>query len=64
MSEVTCAVPIPKTPQELEQALQHYRDTDLKGVELYCELQAICEATQTQDFSEPDSDQVSGADSY
>ncbi|MGB3205141.1 MAG: hypothetical protein WBB28_09150 [Crinalium sp.] len=64
MSEVICNIPVPQTPQQLEQAIQHYRETDLHGEELYCEFQAICEASLKQEVSEPDSDKVSGEDSY
>jgi hypothetical protein len=64
MPELTCTVPVPRTPQELEQILQHYRETDLDGLELFCEWQAICEASVKQEFAEDASDQVSGEDSY
>ena len=64
MSEVICNIPVPQTSQQLDQAIQHYRETDLQGEELYCEFQAICEASLKQEVSEPDSDKVSGEDSY
>lgn len=64
MPELICSVPIPKNSQELEQAIQHYRETDLEGIELYCEFEAICEASLRLDFPELESDLVSGEDSY
>ncbi len=64
MPELTCTVPIPKTLQELEQVIEHYKKTDLKGDELVCEWQAICEASLKQDFTELDNDKVPGEDSY
>ena len=64
MLEISCTIPVPTTPQELEQTLQHYRESDIDGLELFCEWQAICEASLTQEFSELNSDGVSGEDSY
>ncbi len=45
MLEISCTIPIPNTPQELEKTLQHYRESDIDGLELFCEWQAICEAS-------------------
>ncbi|MBD2002639.1 MULTISPECIES: hypothetical protein [Cyanophyceae] len=65
MPELTCTVPVPKTPQELEQAVKQYIVNDLRGDELLCQWQAIRDASLNQDFCVPsDSDLVAGEDSY
>ena len=64
MPELTCQVPVPRTSEELEAAIQYYRNTDLHGLELFCQWQAICEASLQQEFAEPSADAVSGKDSY
>jgi len=64
MPELTCTIPVPRTPQELDQAIQRYRNTDLHGYELFCQWQAICEGSMQQDFSDSSADAVPGEDSY
>ncbi|MBD1837529.1 hypothetical protein H6F78_17210 [Coleofasciculus sp. FACHB-64] len=65
MPELICTVPVPKTPQELEQAVEQYITSDISGTELICKWQAIRDASLDQDFCVPtDSDQVAGGDSY
>ncbi|MEB3337742.1 MAG: hypothetical protein VKJ46_09785 [Leptolyngbyaceae bacterium] len=64
MLELACAVTVPSTPQELEEAIRYYRSSDLSGLDLYCQWQAIRDAALTQKSVEPVSDKVSGEDSY
>lgn len=64
MSELVCNVPLPHTLQELEQAVQVYKTSDLQGDELLCQWQAIRDASLNQQFSESSSDKVAGEDSY
>ncbi len=65
MPELICTVPVPKTPQELEQAVEQYITTDISGTELICQWLAIRDASLDQDLYVPaDSDQVAGGDSY
>ncbi len=65
MPELNCTVPIPKTPQELEQAIEHYIKTDLTGDELVCEWQAIRDASVNQGVAaDLDNDKVPGEESY
>ncbi|MBD2103385.1 hypothetical protein H6F94_21220 [Leptolyngbya sp. FACHB-261] len=63
MAELICTVPIPKTPQELESAIQSYRVSDLNGSDLFCQWQAIRDASLAQSV-ELESDQVAGEESY
>jgi hypothetical protein len=69
MADQTSSVsipPTPQTPQELEQAIQHYRNTDLSDFsnsELFNQWLAIRTAALEQ--KTPDiEDQVPGEDSY
>jgi hypothetical protein len=64
MAELTCTFPVPRTSEELEAAIQQYRNSDLHGVELFCQWHAICEASLHQEFNEPKTDAVLGEDSY
>lgn len=64
MLELTCAVPIPQTAQELEQAIQQYQETDWSGFDLFCHWQAIRDAALEQFNLEPEPDFVPGEDSY
>jgi hypothetical protein len=64
MVEFECNVPIPSTPQELEQAIRRYKSVDLSGNELFCYWQAIRNAALEQTAPEPDSDRIAGDDSY
>ncbi|XPM54746.1 MAG: hypothetical protein EDM05_044060 [Leptolyngbya sp. IPPAS B-1204] len=57
-------VPVPKTPQELERAIQRYRTSDLRGRELFCHWQAIRLAALAQAATDISGDQVPGEDSY
>ncbi len=60
-----CAmVPIPKTLQELERAIRSYRASELKGMDLFCQWQAIRSASLALLGSELESDRVPGEDSY
>lgn len=57
-------VPVPRTPQELERAIQRYRSTDLRGRELFCHWQAIRLAALAQATTDITGDQIAGEDSY
>ncbi len=57
-------VSIPKTAQELEQAIRRYRTADLQGVELFCQWQAIRVASLEQTGADIEGDRVPGDDSY
>lgn len=57
-------IPVPKTAQELEQAIRSYRKSDLKGVDLYCQWQVIRDAALAQNKSDLEGDRVPGEDSY
>jgi hypothetical protein len=60
-----CAmVAIPKTAQELEQAIRKYKSSELKGMDLFCQWQAIRWASLEQSGVEKEGDRVPGADSY
>jgi hypothetical protein len=63
MANLTSSVSIPKTPQELEQAIQRYRNSDLSGSELFNQWLAIRTAALEQKPIET-TDQVPGEDSY
>jgi hypothetical protein len=71
MANQPSAVSIPKTPQELEQAIQRYRTSDLSGNELFNQWQAIRTAAlelKTNESSDPcgtcEAARVPGEDSY
>jgi hypothetical protein len=57
-------VSIPRTLQELESAIRSYRASDLQGMDLFCQWQAIRSASLTLLGSELASDRVPGEDSY
>jgi hypothetical protein len=57
-------VSTPKTSQELERAVLQYRNSDLKGVDLFYQWLAIRDASLEQASLEPMSDRVPGEDSY
>jgi hypothetical protein len=63
MANQPSAVSIPKTPQELEQAIQRYRTSDLSGNELFNQWQAIRTAALELKTTEIN-DRVPGEDSY
>ncbi len=71
MAELVCNVPVPETPQELDQAVQNYRVSSLSGTDLFCHWQAIREASlryeaqvESNSLQQGDSAQVPGEDSY
>ena len=72
MSEISYSVPSLKTLEELEQAIQRYRTSDLSNSELLSQWQAIRDASLNQNFSDYvqgnpaayDQDMVPGGDSY
>jgi hypothetical protein len=64
MVDAVCTNPIPRTTQELEQAIRRFKSSDLSGTELFCQWQAIRTAALNLKPSEPQSDQVAGEDSY
>jgi hypothetical protein len=63
MADLTYSVSIPRTPQELEQAIQRYRSSDLEENELFHQWQAIRLAALAQRPVEAN-DSISGEDSY
>lgn len=61
------AIQIPQTPQELEQAIQRYKASDLRGSELFGQWEAIrlaALAQATHDSTDSKPDPVPGEDSY
>lgn len=71
MAELVCNVPVPQTPQEIEQAVQNYRASSLSGNDLFCYWQAIRDASLTYEshldgssLSADQAVQVPGEDSY
>lgn len=64
MTDILRTVPIPKTQQELEQAIRQYKVNDLSGDDLFCQWQAIREASLKQHHPEADPNPVAGDDSY
>lgn len=64
MATSTCTVTIPKTPEELDQAIQHYKAGTFSSDELYCQWEAIREASLRQAPLESDPNPVPGSDSY
>ncbi|MBD2459859.1 hypothetical protein H6G89_02270 [Oscillatoria sp. FACHB-1407] len=64
MADITCTIPTPTTPQELERAIEHYKTSDISGDELFCQWEAIRNAALQLQFPEPEGDRVPGADSY
>ena len=57
-------VPVPKTPQELDRAVQRYKKSDWRGRELFCHWQAIRLAALAQAAADPMGDQIPGEVSY
>ncbi len=64
MSEANSNVSIPQSLQELEQAIQRYRASDLNDPELLAQWQAIRDASLAQKDPEPGTDKVPGEASY
>jgi hypothetical protein len=62
MAELTCAVPT--TLQELDEAVKKFQVSELDGSELYCQWQAIRDASLAQLTIETDKNLVAGGDSY
>jgi hypothetical protein len=63
MTDLTCTLPLPKTSQELDRAIQQYLSSNLSGFELFCQWQAIRDAALSQG-NEADGDLVPGEASY
>jgi hypothetical protein len=59
-----CNISVPKTSKELEQAIQRYRMSNLKGIDLFCQWLAIRDASLAQNGSEIEGDHVPGESSY
>ena len=64
MSEFVSQVPVPTSSQELDQAIQRYRSTDLSGSDLYRLWQAIRDLSLEQVGFELAGDRVPGEHSY
>lgn len=64
MSELTYTVPLLSTQEELELAIQCYKTSDLSGLELLMQWQAIRDACLDPSSSDSDGDKVPGQDSY
>jgi hypothetical protein len=64
MAELTRAVPVPTTLQELDEAVKKFQVSELDGSELYCQWQAIRDASLAQLTIENDKNLVAGGDSY
>lgn len=64
IAEIDCTVPVPTSPQELDQAIQRYKNSDLTGTDLFCHWQAIRAGALNQRFPEPESDRIQGEESY
>lgn len=64
MSDLTYTLSIPSTLQELEQAVERYKSSDLSGSELLSLWQAIRDGSLNQFLSQADQDGVPGEESY
>ena len=64
MQELIATVPMLNTPQEIEKAIELYKNSDLSGFELIKLWQAIRDAALNQIFPDSNSDNVPGEDSY
>lgn len=65
MSELSSSVSIANSPQEIEQAVKFYRNSDVSGGELLRLWEAIRDASLNQTFSSDEqTDQVDGEQSY
>lgn len=64
MSEFVSQVPVPTHLQELDQAIQRYRSTDLSGSDLYRLWQVIRDLSLEQVGFELAGDRVPGEHSY
>ncbi len=63
MADFDCDVPIPSNLQELDQAVQTYKDRDFDQKELFCRWQAIRDAS-LEHPRQLDADHIPGDDSY
>lgn len=64
MQELIATVPMLNTPQEIEKAIELYKNSELSGFELIKLWQAIRDAALNQIFPDSKSDNVPGEDSY
>lgn len=64
MPDLTYTLSIPSTLQELEQAVERYKSSDLSGSELLGLWQAIRDGSLNQFLSQADHDGVPGEESY
>ncbi|HEY9908356.1 MAG TPA: hypothetical protein V6D18_12215 [Thermosynechococcaceae cyanobacterium] len=64
MVEFVSTIPVPTSLQELDQAIQRYRSSELSGSELHHLWQAIRELSLEQIGYELASDRVPGDHSY
>lgn len=64
MQEFIATVPTLNTPQEVEKAVELYKNSDLSGFELIKLWQAIRDAALNQIFPDCDGDNVPGEQSY
>jgi hypothetical protein len=64
MVNLTYTVPVPKTLQELDEAVKKFQMSDFSGDELYRHWQAIRDASLEQLPIEPEKNPVPGGDSY
>jgi hypothetical protein len=64
MPELNLPIAALKTPQELERAIQNYRLSNLTGLELFRQWQAIRDAALELNSPEAKGDRVPGEDSY
>ncbi|MGG6295146.1 hypothetical protein ACQ4M4_12200 [Leptolyngbya sp. AN02str] len=63
MADFECNVPVPTSSQELDQAIREYRSSELNGQELFCQWQAIRDAS-IQQPQRQEGDRVPGDESY
>ncbi len=64
MQDVQDSIPVLKTPQDIDRAVQQYRISDLKGFDLFRQWLAIRNASLEQTEPELSSDLVPGEASY
>lgn len=64
MLEFSCKIPVPQSAQELEQAISRYRTSDLQGADLFCQWEAIRNASLVLTGSDIPNDEISDEESY
>ena len=64
MVEAVCTTPMPQTIQELELAIRCYKTSDISGAELFCQWQAIRDASLALKAPEFSDDSIAGEESY